>query len=185
MDYEEYTVLTTFTLFTTSTDAPGSKVDAGWEGNIRAIKWRDQEGTAHDGCNGMTATVLSSGSTILDETLSKTKELCATIVNGGLLSRIYTSYKSSVLLILSNNYICPPTGRYVRDICIYNVEDLPWIIEKNSMFANKFESTSFPEALDCLELWHRHKVLQQALVPIQFSWYLATKVNISSATVGG
>ncbi|MCJ8729387.1 hypothetical protein PDJAM_G00105660 [Pangasius djambal] len=108
-------------------DAPGSNVDAGWEGNIRAIKWKDQEGTAHQGCN----------------------------------------------------------GHYVRDICIYNVEDLPWIIEKNSMFANKFESTSFPEALDCLEQWHRHKVLQQATVPIQISWQLATEVNISSATVAG
>ncbi|KAM9482672.1 beta-1,3-galactosyl-O-glycosyl-glycoprotein beta-1,6-N-acetylglucosaminyltransferase 7 isoform 1-T3 [Clarias gariepinus] len=108
-------------------DAPGSKVDAGWEGNIRAIKWRDQEGTAHNGCN----------------------------------------------------------GTYIRNICIYNMEDLPWIVEKNSMFANKFESASFPEALDCLEQWHRHKVLLQATVPIQLSWQLATEVNISSSTVAG
>ncbi|XP_017335573.1 beta-1,3-galactosyl-O-glycosyl-glycoprotein beta-1,6-N-acetylglucosaminyltransferase 7 [Ictalurus punctatus] len=108
-------------------DAPGSNVNAGWEGNIRAIKWRDQEGIAHQGCN----------------------------------------------------------GSYIRDICIYNIEDLPWIIERNSMFANKFESTSYPEALDCLEQWHRYKVLQQATVPIQLSWKLATEVNISSATVEG
>ncbi|KAM5135548.1 beta-1,3-galactosyl-O-glycosyl-glycoprotein beta-1,6-N-acetylglucosaminyltransferase 7-like [Mantella aurantiaca] len=31
---------------------PGSTPDAGWEGNIRAIKWRDQEGIQHSGCNG-------------------------------------------------------------------------------------------------------------------------------------
>ncbi|XP_072270318.1 beta-1,3-galactosyl-O-glycosyl-glycoprotein beta-1,6-N-acetylglucosaminyltransferase 7-like [Pyxicephalus adspersus] len=31
---------------------PGSTPDAGWEGNIRAIKWKDQEGIQHTGCNG-------------------------------------------------------------------------------------------------------------------------------------
>ncbi|XP_062852731.1 beta-1,3-galactosyl-O-glycosyl-glycoprotein beta-1,6-N-acetylglucosaminyltransferase 7 [Trichomycterus rosablanca] len=105
-------------------DAPGSKVNGGWEGDIRAIKWKDQDGKSHQGCN----------------------------------------------------------GSYVRDICVYGIEDLPWIILKNSMFANKFDSTVFPEALDCIEQWHRHKVLLQALVPIQLSWQLATEVNISSVS---
>ncbi|KAI5619577.1 beta-1,3-galactosyl-O-glycosyl-glycoprotein beta-1,6-N-acetylglucosaminyltransferase 7, partial [Silurus asotus] len=100
-------------------EAPGREVDGEWKGNIRAIKWRDQEGTAHQGCN----------------------------------------------------------GTYIRDICIYNIEDVPWIIESNCMFANKFESTRFPEALDCLEQWHRHKVLQQAKVPIQSSWKLTREMQ--------
>uniref|UniRef100_UPI0037E8A973 beta-1,3-galactosyl-O-glycosyl-glycoprotein beta-1,6-N-acetylglucosaminyltransferase 7 n=1 Tax=Semicossyphus pulcher TaxID=241346 RepID=UPI0037E8A973 len=104
-------------------EAPGSHIDGGWAGDIRAIKWRDQEGRAHNGCK----------------------------------------------------------GRYVRDICIYGVEDLPWIINKSSMFANKFESNTFPEALDCLEQWHRNKVLHQATVPIEPSWLLATLSNSSSS----
>ncbi|XP_053309416.1 beta-1,3-galactosyl-O-glycosyl-glycoprotein beta-1,6-N-acetylglucosaminyltransferase 7-like [Spea bombifrons] len=33
-------------------DAPGSTPNAQWEGNIRAIKWRDQEGRTHTGCHG-------------------------------------------------------------------------------------------------------------------------------------
>jgi len=33
-------------------EAPGSHVDGEWEGKIRAIKWRDQEGGAHQGCKG-------------------------------------------------------------------------------------------------------------------------------------
>ncbi|XP_068598454.1 beta-1,3-galactosyl-O-glycosyl-glycoprotein beta-1,6-N-acetylglucosaminyltransferase 7 [Brachionichthys hirsutus] len=103
-------------------DAPGSYIDGEWEGNIRAIKWREQ-GTAHDGCK----------------------------------------------------------GHYVRDICIFAVGDLPWIINKNSMFANKFESDTYPEALDCLEQWHRNKVLDQATVPIKPSWLLATRKNSSSS----
>ncbi|XP_029772165.1 beta-1,3-galactosyl-O-glycosyl-glycoprotein beta-1,6-N-acetylglucosaminyltransferase 7-like [Suricata suricatta] len=33
-------------------DAPGATPDAGWEGDIRAIKWRSEEGSVHDGCKG-------------------------------------------------------------------------------------------------------------------------------------
>ncbi|KAM9408828.1 beta-1,3-galactosyl-O-glycosyl-glycoprotein beta-1,6-N-acetylglucosaminyltransferase 7 isoform 2-T2 [Pholidichthys leucotaenia] len=104
-------------------EAPGSRTTGGWEGAIRAIKWRDQEGSAHNGCK----------------------------------------------------------GRYVRDICIYGIEDLPWIINKGSMFANKFETSTFPEALDCLEQWHRNKVLNHTSVPIEPSWLLAIQRNSFSS----
>ncbi|XP_015239627.1 PREDICTED: beta-1,3-galactosyl-O-glycosyl-glycoprotein beta-1,6-N-acetylglucosaminyltransferase 7 isoform X1 [Cyprinodon variegatus] len=100
-------------------EAPGSRINGGWEGSIRAIKWRDQEGKSHDGCK----------------------------------------------------------GHYVRDICVYGTEDLQWIIEKNGMFANKFESNTFPEALYCLEHWHRNKVLKQATVPIDPSWQLNSEIH--------
>nr|XP_020469622.1 beta-1,3-galactosyl-O-glycosyl-glycoprotein beta-1,6-N-acetylglucosaminyltransferase 7 [Monopterus albus] len=105
-------------------EAPGSYVNGGWEGDIRAIKWRDQEGFSHNGCK----------------------------------------------------------GHYVRNICVYGTEDLPWIINKNSMFANKFESRTFPEALDCLEQWHRNKVLSQTTVPIDPSWLLATLSTSSNSS---
>ncbi|XP_072237864.1 beta-1,3-galactosyl-O-glycosyl-glycoprotein beta-1,6-N-acetylglucosaminyltransferase 7 isoform X2 [Leuresthes tenuis] len=72
-------------------------------------------------------------------------------------------------------------GHYVRNICIYGVKDLPWIINSNGMFANKFESNTFPEALDCLEQWHRVKVLNQTTVPIESTWLLATQSNSSSS----
>lgn len=104
-------------------EAPSSNIDGDWSGDIRAIKWRDQEGKGHNGCK----------------------------------------------------------GHYVRDICIFAVEDLPWIVMRNSMFANKFETNSFPEAIDCLEQWHRNKVLSQATVPIEPSWLLATQSNSSSS----
>lgn len=110
-------------------EAPGSYPESGWEGNIRAIKWKEQEGISHQGCQ----------------------------------------------------------GRYVRDICIYGTRDLPWVVEKYSMFANKFETAGFPKALDCLELWHRHKLLQQSMVPIQPSWHLITEVleGTPNSTAGG
>lgn len=93
--------------------------------------------------------------------------------------------KSTVYHPLNNKlrFLCYFSGRYVRDICIYGIEDLPWIINKNSMFANKFENDAFPEALDCLEQWHRNKVLSQATVPIETSWLLATQSTSSSSYV--
>uniref|UniRef100_A0A2K5HNT1 Glucosaminyl (N-acetyl) transferase family member 7 n=1 Tax=Colobus angolensis palliatus TaxID=336983 RepID=A0A2K5HNT1_COLAP len=33
-------------------DAPGATPHAGWEGNVRAIKWKNEEGNVHDGCKG-------------------------------------------------------------------------------------------------------------------------------------
>ncbi|CAD7669215.1 unnamed protein product [Nyctereutes procyonoides] len=33
-------------------DAPGATPDSGWEGNVRAVKWRNEEGSVHDGCKG-------------------------------------------------------------------------------------------------------------------------------------
>ncbi|XP_077429002.1 putative beta-1,3-galactosyl-O-glycosyl-glycoprotein beta-1,6-N-acetylglucosaminyltransferase 7 isoform X2 [Vanacampus margaritifer] len=33
-------------------EAPGNNIGGGWEGGIRAVKWEDQEGKVHSGCNG-------------------------------------------------------------------------------------------------------------------------------------
>ncbi|XP_078508127.1 putative beta-1,3-galactosyl-O-glycosyl-glycoprotein beta-1,6-N-acetylglucosaminyltransferase 7 [Lissotriton helveticus] len=93
-------------------DAPGSTPDAQWEGNVRAVKWREQEGTSHDGCK----------------------------------------------------------GHYVRDICIYGLGDLKWIIETPHIFANKFEPLKYPLVTECLESRLRLKVLKQAEVRVQPHW---------------
>ncbi|XP_062976662.1 beta-1,3-galactosyl-O-glycosyl-glycoprotein beta-1,6-N-acetylglucosaminyltransferase 7-like [Elgaria multicarinata webbii] len=95
-------------------DAPGATPDAQWEGNIRTIKWRDQEGKTHNGCK----------------------------------------------------------GHYVRDICVYGLGDLKWIIESPNLFANKFEPATYPLVMECLERHYRHKVLQQAEVPLEVHWHL-------------
>ncbi|MEQ2217479.1 hypothetical protein XENOCAPTIV_011774, partial [Xenoophorus captivus] len=70
---------------------------------------------------------------------------------------------------------------YLRDICVFGVEDVPWIIEKKGMFANKFESNTSPEALDCLEEWHRNNVLNHATVPIDPSWLLHSQISSNSS----
>lgn len=35
-----------------SPQTPGATPNAGWEGNIQATKWRNEEGNVHDGCKG-------------------------------------------------------------------------------------------------------------------------------------
>ncbi|GAB0197485.1 beta-1,3-galactosyl-O-glycosyl-glycoprotein beta-1,6-N-acetylglucosaminyltransferase 7 [Grus japonensis] len=107
-------------------DAPGATPNADWEGNIRAIKWKDQEGTLHKGCK----------------------------------------------------------GHYIRDICVYGLGDLQWIIESPHLFANKFEPATYPLVMDCLERRYRLKVLHQAEVPIDDHWrlqqenYFNMKLNV-------
>lgn len=39
-------------------DAPGNHINGGWEGDIRSIKWKEQEGDKHDGCKGTLASTL-------------------------------------------------------------------------------------------------------------------------------
>ncbi|XP_011914332.1 PREDICTED: beta-1,3-galactosyl-O-glycosyl-glycoprotein beta-1,6-N-acetylglucosaminyltransferase 7 [Cercocebus atys] len=93
-------------------DAPGATPDAGWEGTVRAIKWKSEEGNVHDGCK----------------------------------------------------------GRYVQDICVYGPGDLPWLVQSSSLFAYKFEPSTDPLVVTCLERRHRLQVLRQAEVPIEPHW---------------
>ncbi|XP_032950610.1 beta-1,3-galactosyl-O-glycosyl-glycoprotein beta-1,6-N-acetylglucosaminyltransferase 7-like [Rhinolophus ferrumequinum] len=93
-------------------DAPGATANAGWEGDVRATKWRNEEGRVHDGCK----------------------------------------------------------GRYVRESCVYGPGDLPWIIQSPSLFASKFDSSTDPLVVTCLERWHRLRVLRQAEVSVEPHW---------------
>ncbi|XP_028619031.1 N-acetyllactosaminide beta-1,6-N-acetylglucosaminyl-transferase isoform X2 [Grammomys surdaster] len=62
-------------------------------------------------------------------------------------------------------------GHYVHDICIYGNGDLPWLINSQSLFANKFELNTYPLTLECLELRHRERTLNQSEIAVQPNWY--------------
>ncbi|KAM6164676.1 beta-1,3-galactosyl-O-glycosyl-glycoprotein beta-1,6-N-acetylglucosaminyltransferase 7-like [Rhynchocyon petersi] len=94
-------------------DAPGATPSAGWEGNVRAVKRKDEEGTAHKGCK----------------------------------------------------------GRYVHDVCVYGLGDLPWLIQSPSLFASEFEFSADPLVVTCLERRHRLRALQQAEGPVDPPWH--------------
>ena len=51
----------------------------------------------------------------------------------------------------------PCAGKYVHDICIFSLRDLPNLISRQELFANKFYRDTEPMTLDCLEEWLRLK----------------------------
>ncbi|KAI5932044.1 N-acetyllactosaminide beta-1,6-N-acetylglucosaminyl-transferase isoform X2 [Manis javanica] len=62
-------------------------------------------------------------------------------------------------------------GHYIHGICIYGNGDLKWLINSPSLFANKFELTTYPLTVECLELRLRERTLNQSETAIQPSWY--------------
>uniref|UniRef100_A0A452UVQ6 Glucosaminyl (N-acetyl) transferase 2 (I blood group) n=1 Tax=Ursus maritimus TaxID=29073 RepID=A0A452UVQ6_URSMA len=62
-------------------------------------------------------------------------------------------------------------GHYVHGICIYGNGDLKWLINSPSLFANKFELSTYPLTVECLELRLRERTLNQSETVIQPSWY--------------
>jgi len=50
-------------------------------------------------------------------------------------------------------------GRSVRGVCVFGVGDLPLLLRRRELFANKFYEDYQPVTLDCLEAWLRHKEL--------------------------
>lgn len=54
----------------------------------------------------------------------------------------------------------PCQGIHVRDICVYGVGDLQWMVEQHHLFANKFDTDFDPIAIRCLEKYLRHKALK-------------------------
>ncbi|KAF7464206.1 Hypothetical predicted protein [Marmota monax] len=62
-------------------------------------------------------------------------------------------------------------GHYVHGICIYGNGDLKWLMNSQSLFANKFELHKYPLTVECLELKLRERTLNQSETAIQPSWY--------------
>ncbi|XP_078092432.1 N-acetyllactosaminide beta-1,6-N-acetylglucosaminyl-transferase [Mustelus asterias] len=63
-------------------------------------------------------------------------------------------------------------GHFAHDICVYGLRDLKWITTQPDMFANKFEVSTAPLTIKCMEHWHRNRVLNQTSATIQPHWYL-------------
>ncbi|XP_070603347.1 N-acetyllactosaminide beta-1,6-N-acetylglucosaminyl-transferase [Erythrolamprus reginae] len=62
-------------------------------------------------------------------------------------------------------------GHYVRSICIYGTGDLPWLLNSQNIFANKFELKTYPPTVECLELIVRERALNESEIPVERSWY--------------
>lgn len=50
-------------------------------------------------------------------------------------------------------------AHYVREVCVFGVGDLQWLIHQHHHFGNKFDMDSDPIAVFCLERYLRLKAL--------------------------
>ena len=48
-------------------------------------------------------------------------------------------------------------GRWQRGCCVFGLDDIPLLINRKEFFANKFEISFQPLALECLGQWILHK----------------------------
>jgi hypothetical protein len=44
-------------------------------------------------------------------------------------------------------------GKYVHGVCVFSFPDLPVLISRPELFANKFQLTYNPVAYECMEKW--------------------------------
>lgn len=64
-------------------------------------------------------------------------------------------------------------GKFVRDVCIFGVSDLPSLLGRRELFANKFYADFDYLALDCIEEWLLNKT--QHHLPIDLEYYRNAK----------
>jgi hypothetical protein len=63
------------------------------------------------------------------------------------------------------------SGHYVRGICIYGPGDLPWLLSRSELFANKFDMERDPVVMDCLEELLGQRSKQNTIGNLNWSLY--------------
>ena len=62
---------------------------------------------------------------------------------------------------------------WVRNICIFGLEDLHQLVNRHELFVNKFHLDFQPLALDCLEEWLYNRTYQQLQTDYRYYKQLA------------
>ncbi|XP_046543537.1 beta-1,3-galactosyl-O-glycosyl-glycoprotein beta-1,6-N-acetylglucosaminyltransferase-like [Haliotis rubra] len=63
----------------------------------------------------------------------------------------------------------PCHGKFVRSVCVFSYRDLPWLVSRPEIVANKFNSNFDQLVIDCLESWLHHKAMLSET--INMNWY--------------
>jgi len=75
-------------------------------------------------------------------------------------------------------------GKWVREICIFGVGDLPWLHQRPELFVNKFHSDFEPLTYDCLEELIFNRTMNESLENFDRNYYLNLSfVNNSTLVV--
>lgn len=59
-------------------------------------------------------------------------------------------------------------GKFVRDVCVFGIADLPSLIDRREMFANKFHADFEYLTVDCLREWLENKTKHQLPIDLEF-----------------
>jgi len=59
-------------------------------------------------------------------------------------------------------------GKFVRNACVFGVADLPRLVGRRELFANKFHTGYQYLTVDCLEEWLRNKTLHRLPIDLEF-----------------
>ena len=62
-------------------------------------------------------------------------------------------------------------GMWKRGTCVFGVADLPTLVAKREMFANKFYENHQPFALECLNEWVEYKSVCPNAVTFDSNYY--------------
>jgi hypothetical protein len=60
---------------------------------------------------------------------------------------------------VSWQYVHPCHGKFVRSVCIFGIADIPELVSKKTLFANKFYIDFEYLALDCLAEWYYNRTV--------------------------
>lgn len=60
-------------------------------------------------------------------------------------------------------------SHFVRGVCVYTAKDLPWLIHRDELFANKFYKDRDPIVLDCLEEFLKNRTKTNKLEDL--NWF--------------
>lgn len=111
----------------------------------------------------------------LNDTYSPEENVWATIntfpwAPGGYMSEVrhrYGTFLSRAMIWEGDRVKC--SGKFVRGVCVFSRNDLPWLVGQKQLFANKFDEYQDKLALDCMESLIRNKTYHPA-VHLQ-DWY--------------
>ncbi|CAC5384604.1 unnamed protein product [Mytilus coruscus] len=111
----------------------------------------------------------------LNDTYSPEENIWATVntlpwAPGGYMSEVrhrYGTFLSRAIIWEGDRVKC--SGKFVRGVCVFSRNDLPWLVGQRQLFANKFDEYQDKVVLDCLESLIRNKTYHPA-VHLQ-DWY--------------
>ena len=98
------------------------------------------------------------------------------IISGDPETKTFTA-RASIWLPVANqvNWSWKPwncQGKWVREICIFGIGDMPWLLDRPELFANKLHQDFEYVTYDCMEELLLNRTLEKSVDHFDSSYYL-------------